>query len=60
MKIILLIFANIAITIIMMGIVEMIKDDDNGKEALFLKSLSVILGVGVIILWILLLWKKVL
>lgn len=60
MKIILLIFANIAITIIMMGIVGMVKDDDNRKEPILLKSLSVILGVGVIILWILLLWKKVL
>lgn len=44
----------------MIGTIGMIKDDDNGKEALLLKSLSVILGVGVIILWILLLWKKVL
>lgn len=43
-----------------MGIVGMVKDDDNRKEPILLKSLSVILGVGVIILWILLLWKKVL
>lgn len=43
-----------------MGIVGMIKDDDNRKKALFLKSLMIILGMGVIILWALLLWKKVL
>lgn len=60
MKIILLIFANIVITIIMMEIVGRVKDDDKRKEALFLKSLMIILGVGVIILWALLLWEKVL
>lgn len=42
----------------MIGIIGMIKD--NGKGALLLKSLSIILGVGVIILWVLLLWGKVL
>lgn len=60
MKIILLSLANIAITIVVIGIIGMIKDDDNGKEALFLKSLMIFLGIGVIILWILLVWKKVL
>ena len=59
MKIILLIFTNIIITIITIGILGMIKDD-NRKETMLPKSLIIILGVGVIIFWILLVWKKVL
>lgn len=59
MKIILLIFTNIIITIITIGILGMIKDDDR-KETMLPKSLIIILGVGVIIFWILLVWKKVL
>ena len=59
MKIILLIFTNIIITIITIGILGMIKDDDR-KETMLSKSLIIILGVGVIIFWILLVWKKVL
>lgn len=60
MKIILLILVNIAITIITIGILGMIKDDDDRKEGMLFKSTLVILSVGVVILWILLIWKKVL
>lgn len=49
-KIILLIFANIIITIITIGILGMTKDDDRRKETMLPKSLIVILGVGVVIL----------
>lgn len=38
----------------------MIKDEDSWKEALLLKIILLVLSVGIIILWILLLWKKVL
>lgn len=44
----------------MIEIVSMIKDEDSGKEALLLKIISLVLSVGIIILWVLLLWKKVL
>lgn len=57
MKIILLILANIIITIITVGSIGMIKDNDPRKEALLLKIISLVLSVGIIILWI---WKKVL
>lgn len=60
MKIILLILANIIITIITVGSIGMIKDNDPRKEALLLKIISLVISVGIIILWILLLWKKVL
>jgi ABC-type polysaccharide/polyol phosphate transport system ATPase subunit len=57
MKMILLILANIIITIITVGSIGMIKDNDSGKETLLLKIISLVLSVGIIILWI---WKKVL
>lgn len=57
MKIILLILANIIITIITVGSIGMIKDNDPRKEALLLKIISLVISVGIIILWI---WKKVL
>lgn len=45
------------ITIITVGSIGMIKDNDPRKEALLLKIISLVLSVGIIILWI---WEKVL